>query len=128
MTPDNDRWFRMCIEASKYLDLSSCKKGFCGHTTDADLFDGVFYKEPTVDELMETYTGIYGVNRIHNADKYYILLMLIDTRASDNYYTYCWTERYKIEGESDRDCWLQLVMWDKMSMVWDDGQSRWCKV
>ena len=129
MTND-DRWFRMCLDAFKHL--FEYDENGVGTVSLRPLGDGTYAPEPkewTVDELMGMYSGLYlPMIGLHDGSgKVPLMLMLIDSRGYDMLGFHTWTERMIFWGDTPRDVWLQLVMWDRHGMTWDDKASRWTK-
>jgi hypothetical protein len=117
----DDRWTRMCRDAF-------------GHLATPDEY-GITYvnvgksgsfiiHDWTVDELMSMYIqymrekglGI-EVQQYSDYDDYdFSLIAIYPDDAVPFTSDYSW-----------KDCWLQLVMWDKHKMTWNDEQSKWVK-
>jgi hypothetical protein len=112
---DNDRWFRKVIDADSYLHFERCEHSHYF----IDGKSGNTYVEPTVDEMIAMYSWKFTSDNIF---EYVKMRMYFDgymiTNMNDGKY---------FTGQSWCDCWLQLVMWDKFGMTWNDDESRWLK-
>lgn len=118
MTNNNDRWFRMCKDAMQYLGQSVfhmdtfLETHVIHHNCRCNSIAGMCVSSWTVDELMGLYSWIKPIEA-YKPPNQFLIHQMMDGRF--------------IYGESFNDCWLQLVMWDKFQMVWNDKESRWCK-
>lgn len=96
-----DRWFRMCQDVWGRLHGSNEKQTQDGKT---------FTQSWNAAEIMEMYSW-----------KEEILM-----RKVKEGFTIFYQDKF-FNGITQRDVWLQLVMWDRHGMTWNDAQSRWVK-
>ena len=118
----DDRWFRMCRDAEPYLDTDFSIDCFYfddeGGTVSVQAESygpGCDVRCWTVDELMDMYSWKHELE-LYNDPKYI-------KEKEPIIYVIGVMEQFN--GQSWRDVWLQLVMWDKFGMTWDDGLSKW---
>ncbi len=105
----------------KYVENGELPKGqniYHHHAGDGDCINlgGDCVSDWTVDELMEMYSWKYEVS----LEKSYGEFPKITEVGWESTFG-CFS------GDTFRDCWLQLVMWDKHGMTWNDEQGKWLK-
>jgi len=114
----------MCRDAHNYID------GYSEHPVDVGWGED-YVPDWTVDEMMDEYSW---VKKWKNEKRPASIEFYNDIDSGD------WRLREHImfnvnggillkeyHGESRKDCALQLVMWDRHKMTWDDEQSKWTK-